>query len=166
MLYTRFFGVIWNSPETGHYLFYHTKIQAQAQAHADLYLSTPYVPTWRLLVFGYTSCKLYDVKKVLTAFADVSDEDASWIFSVLQGTFLKLFLCEPVLWFRLGRVHGPFRLGPRFMSDIGSRTTSCNDGWYKNIMNHNVQRKKKYQCTKCPFIVICIKTSQPMYAWT
>jgi hypothetical protein len=31
------------------------------------------------------------------------------------------------LWFRLGCVHGPFRLAPGFMCDIGSRTTSCDD---------------------------------------
>jgi len=213
MFYTRLFSVIWTSPETGHYLSYQTKTQAQARA--DLYLSTPYVPTCRLLLFGYTSSKLQDVKKVdcvwnvmahaqkpdlvfrrngrvhlnrrgrqfsrllaaevcasavvmldtpcsevaweywlptpfasfpftsppvrhrvpshliwtlLPAFADVSDEDASWIFSVLQRTFRKLLLCEPLLWFRLGRVHGVHGVhGPHFMSDIGSRTTSCND---------------------------------------
>jgi len=62
MFYTRLFSVIWTSPGTGRYLSYQTKTQAQARA--DLYLSTPYVPTWRLLVFGYTSSKLYDVKKV------------------------------------------------------------------------------------------------------
>jgi hypothetical protein len=71
--------------------------KTQAQVRADLYLSSLYVPTWRLLVFGNTNSKLCDVKKALPAFADISDEDASWIFSALQGTFLKLVQCHPVL---------------------------------------------------------------------
>lgn len=36
MFYTRLFSDIWTGPETGHYLSYQTKTQAQAQARADI----------------------------------------------------------------------------------------------------------------------------------
>jgi hypothetical protein len=93
MFYARLFSVIWTSPETGHYLSYQTKTQAQVRA--DLYLFTPYVPTWRLLVFGYTSSKLYKVKKLLPAFAGV-------LTKMHRGSFL--YYKEPFWsWFCVSR---------------------------------------------------------------